>query len=153
MQKKQSNFGVVFRLFPKNGTLKFQWFLGCSKNRLFVDLGTEKHQKRRSNWYLLEALSGDSDFLKNVLPLKRELDSRGCTLPRIDQEMCFFERFEPRLFRNHIFAAFFVILGSQREPKNLPNLIFRDSGGHPKFRSVFGWKRWSWALGTGGAPL
>ena len=103
-----------------------------------MDLGTEKHQKRKSNWYLLEALSGESDFLKNVLPPARELDSRGCTLPRIDQKVSFFEGFEPRPSRNHIFCSFFVILGSQREPKNLPNLIFRVSGGHPKFRSVFG---------------
>ena len=56
-----------------------------------MDLGTEKHQKRRSNWYLLEALSGDSDFLKNVLPPARELDSRGCALPRIDEKVCFLE--------------------------------------------------------------
>ena len=109
VQKKrnnQVNFGVVFRLFPKNGTLKFQCFLGCLKNRLFMDLGTEKHQKRRSNWYLLEALSGESEFLKNVLPPTRELDSRGCALPRIDQNNVFFERFEPRPSWNHIFAVF-----------------------------------------------
>ena len=55
-----------------------------------MDLGTEKHQKRRSNWYLLEALSGESEVLKNVLPPTRELDSRGCALPRIDQNNVFF---------------------------------------------------------------
>ena len=103
-----------------------------------MDLGTEKHQKRRSNWYLLEALSGESEFLKNVLPPTRELDSRGCALPRIDQNNVFFERFEPRPSWNHIFAIFFVILGFQGAPQNLPNLIFWVSGGHPKFRSVFG---------------
>ena len=74
------------------------------KNRLFMDLGTEKHQKRRSNWYVLEALSGESEFLKNVLPPTRELDSRGCALPRIDKNNVFFERFEPRPSWNHIFA-------------------------------------------------
>ena len=110
-------FWVVFWLFPKNGTLKFQWFLGCSKNRLFVDLGTEKHQKRRSNWHLFEALSGDSDFLKNVLPPTWELDSRGCTLPRIDQKVCVFQRFEPRPFRNLIFAFFLWFWGPSGSPK------------------------------------
>ena len=104
-----------------------------------MDLGTEKHQKRRSNWYLLEALSGESEFLKNVLPPTRELDSRGCALPRIDQNNVFFERFEPRPSWNQIFAVFFlVILGFQGAPQNLPNLIFWVSGGHPKFRSVSG---------------
>ena len=52
-----------------------------------MDLGTEKHQKMMLNWYLFEALPGDSDFLKNVLPPARELDSRGCALPRIDKKV------------------------------------------------------------------
>ena len=85
-----------------------------------MDLGTEKHQKRRSNWYLLEALSGESEFLKNVLPPTRELDSRGCALPRIDQNNVFFERFEPRPSWNHIFAIFYdfgVPGGAPKPPK------------------------------------
>ena len=71
-----------------------------------MDLGTEKHQKMRSEWALSEALFGESDFLKNVLPPKRELHSRGCALPRIDKKVCFFERFELRPFRNRMFAVF-----------------------------------------------
>ena len=60
MNKKLSHFGVVFRLFPENGTLKFQCFLGCSKKRLFVDLGTEKRvrpaQDQQQNRVFVERL-------------------------------------------------------------------------------------------------
>ena len=85
-----------------------------------MDLGTEKHQKRKSNWYLLEALSGESEFLKNVLPPTRELDSRGCALPRIDQNNVFFERFEPRPSWNQIlvfFCDFGIPGGAPKPPK------------------------------------
>ena len=86
-----------------------------------MDLGTEKHQKMRSNWYLLEV-----EFLKNVLPPTRELDSRGCALPRIDQNNVFFERFEPRPSWNHILAIFcdFRVPGGAPKPPKFDFLGF-----------------------------
>ena len=104
--KQAVPFWGGFQTFSKKWDSEISVIFRMLKNRLFMDLGTEKHQKRRSNWYLFEALSGESDFLKSVLPPTRELDSRGCTLPRIDKKKCFFERFELRPFRNHIFAVF-----------------------------------------------
>ena len=102
--KRSVPFWSSFQTFSKKWDPEISVIFRMLKKSTFMDLGTEKHQKRRSNWYLLEALSGESDFLKNVLPPTRELDSRGCALPRIDQNNVFFERFEPRPSWNHIFA-------------------------------------------------
>ena len=104
--KQAVPFWGSFQTFSKKWDSEISVIFRILKKSTFRGFGYRKASKMRSNWYLLEALSGESEFLKNVLPPTRELDSRGCALPRIDQNNVFFERFEPRPSWNHIFACF-----------------------------------------------